>query len=133
MLHDVGKIFIPPEILSKPGRLTAEERVMIEKHPLKGSRYLMTQAGIPKLAVLVALEHHRKFDGAGYPAVDPGWKPHIVGQIVAIADVFDALRSRRVYTEPKSQAEILKIMRQERGLAFHPRLLDNFLGLLAGR
>ncbi|MCX6560072.1 MAG: HD domain-containing protein [Candidatus Aminicenantes bacterium] len=132
LLHDMGKIFIPPEILGKPGRLTPQERVVIEKHTLKGGRYLMTQEGVPKLAALVALEHHRKFDGTGYPYFGPGWKPHIVGQMVAIADVFDALRSRRAYSEPKSMEAILEILRQERGIAFHPRLLDNFLGLLAG-
>jgi HD-GYP domain-containing protein (c-di-GMP phosphodiesterase class II) len=132
MLHDVGKIFIPDDILSKPGRLTPEERAVIETHAVKGGRYLMTLEGIPKIAVLAAMEHHCKFDGTGYPIINPGWKPNIVGQMIAIADVFDALRSRRSYSEPKPLEEILKIFQKDRGVAFNPLLVDNFLQLIAG-
>ena len=101
LLHDIGKIFIPDEILSKPGMLTPEERRIIETHTEKGARYLMGIEGIPKLAVLAALEHHQKFDGNGYPSIKGGWTPNIVSQLISVADVFDAMRSRRSYQEPK--------------------------------
>jgi HD-GYP domain-containing protein (c-di-GMP phosphodiesterase class II) len=130
MLHDVGKIFIPPEILSKAGRLTAEERTVIEGHTVKGGQYLMTQDGVPKIAVIAAFEHHRRFDGSGYPDIRLGWKPNLVAQMIAVADVFDALRSKRSYSNPKPLREILTIFQKEKGTAFHPVLADSFLKLI---
>lgn len=131
LLHDVGKTFIPDEILSKPGALTSDERAIIEMHPVKGGRYLMEVGGIPKLAVLAALEHHLRFDGSGYPRVHPGWKPNIVAQMITIADVFDALRSRRSYSAPKPMEEIVRILNKEKGTTFNPLLVKNFLEILA--
>ncbi len=130
MLHDVGKIFIPDGILSKPGRLTDEERAVVETHTVKGGRYLMTLPNMPKIAVIAALEHHRKFDGSGYPHLSRDWKPNIVGQMIAIADVFDALRSNRCYSPAKPLEEILKIFSKERGVAFNPLLVDSFVRLI---
>lgn len=131
LLHDVGKTFIPDEILSKPGALTSDERAIIEMHPVKGGRYLMEVGGIPKLAVLAALEHHLRFDGSGYPRVNPGWRPNIVAQMITIADVFDALRSRRSYSAPKPMEEIVRILNKEKGTTFNPLLVKNFLEILA--
>lgn len=131
LLHDVGKTFIPEEILSKPGRLTSDERAIIETHPIKGGRYLMEVEGIPKIAVLAALEHHLRFDGTGYPAVKPGWKPNMVAQLITIADVFDALRSRRSYSEPKPMDQIVGILNNEKGTTFNPLLVENFLQIVA--
>jgi HD-GYP domain-containing protein (c-di-GMP phosphodiesterase class II) len=131
LLHDVGKTFIPDEILSKPGALTSDERAIIEMHPVKGGRYLMEVGGIPKLAVLAALEHHLRFDGTGYPRVNPGWRPNIVAQMITIADVFDALRSRRSYSAPKPMEEIVRILNKEKGTTFNPLLVKNFLEILA--
>jgi HD-GYP domain-containing protein (c-di-GMP phosphodiesterase class II) len=130
LLHDVGKTFIPDEILSKPGALTPEERAIIETHPVKGGRYLMEMGGIPKIAVLAALEHHLRFDGTGYPAVTPGWKPNIVAQMITIADVFDALRSRRSYSPPKPMEQIVSILNKEKGTSFNPILVENFLDII---
>jgi HD-GYP domain-containing protein (c-di-GMP phosphodiesterase class II) len=130
MLHDVGKIFVPEDILSKPGRLTPEERVVIETHTVKGGRYLMTLPNIPKIAVIAALEHHRKYDGTGYPHLTQNWRPNIVGQLIAIADVFDALRSTRSYSPAKPLGEIMQIFSKERGVAFHPMLVDSFVRLI---
>jgi HD-GYP domain-containing protein (c-di-GMP phosphodiesterase class II) len=131
LLHDVGKTFIPGEILSKPGRLTSDERAIIETHPVKGGRYLMEVEGIPKIAVLAAMEHHLRFDGTGYPAVKPGWKPNMVAQLITIADVFDALRSRRSYSEPKPMEQIVNILNKEKGTTFNPLLVENFLRIVA--
>ncbi|HAA03372.1 MAG TPA: hypothetical protein DCE18_08370 [Syntrophobacteraceae bacterium] len=131
MLHDVGKIFVPEEILNKPGRLTPEERTVIETHTVKGGRYLMTLANIPRIAVVAALEHHRKYDGTGYPGLSSDWKPNIIGQLITISDVFDALRSTRSYSPAKPLKAIFDILAKERGTAFHPILVDSFVRLIA--
>jgi HD-GYP domain-containing protein (c-di-GMP phosphodiesterase class II) len=82
------------------------------------------------VAALAAFEHHIKFDGSGYPFITSDWKPSLISRMIAIADVFDALRSQRSYGEPKTQEEILKIFLEDRGVAFHPLLLDSFLALI---
>jgi len=131
LLHDVGKNFIPEEILSKPGRLTADERAVIETHPVRGGRYLMEVGGVPKIAILAAMEHHLRFDGTGYPLVKPGWKPNFVAQLITIADVFDALRSRRSYSDPKPMSQIVDILNKEKGTSFNPILVESFLEIVA--
>jgi HD-GYP domain-containing protein (c-di-GMP phosphodiesterase class II) len=130
VLHDVGKQFIPSEIINKPGRLTPEERKIIETHTIRGAQYLLGLEEIPKLAVLGALEHHIRYDGSGYPAIAGDWEPNIASQMLAISDMFDAMRSRRPYQEPKPQELILKIMREEAGTSFNPLLVDNFIRLI---
>lgn len=129
-LHDVGKLFIPEEILNKPGALTQEERTVVETHSLKGARYIMSLDRIPKLAVLGALEHHIKYDGTGYPKITGQWTPNIISQIIAISDVFDALRSKRSYSDPKPQEVIVRIMLEEKGRAFNPQLVESFLKMI---
>jgi HD-GYP domain-containing protein (c-di-GMP phosphodiesterase class II) len=131
LLHDIGKIFIPDEILSKPGMLTPEERRTIETHTVKGARYLMGIEGIPKLAVLAALEHHQKFDGNGYPSIKGGWTPNITSQLICVADVFDAMRSRRSYQEPKPLETIISVLTQGKGASFNPMVVDRFLKMIA--
>ncbi len=131
LLHDIGKIFIPDEILSKPGALTPEERKTIETHTVKGARYLMGIEGIPKLAVLSALEHHQKFDGNGYPSIKGGWTPNITSQLICVADVFDAMRSRRSYQEPKPIALIESVLTKGKGTSFNPMVVDRFLKMIA--
>lgn len=133
LLHDVGKLFVPEEILNKPGKLTQDERTIIETHTTKGARYLMGLEGIPKLAVLAALEHHLKFDGTGYPSIKGGWRPNIASQIIAIADVFDAMRSRRSYQEPHPIEKIEEVLRKGSGTQFNPKLVDHFLRLIKRR
>lgn len=130
-LHDVGKLFIPERIINKTSRLSAEEWAIIETHPLKGVNHLIKIPDIPRLAVVCALEHHMRWDGSGYPQVAEGWKPHIVSQMIAIADVYDAMRSRRPYSEAHSQEEILTVLKGGRGRAFNPFLVDNFLDIIS--
>lgn len=130
LLHDVGKIFIPDEILSKPGMLTPEERRVIETHTEKGARYLMGIEGIPKLAVLAALEHHQKFDGNGYPSIKGGWTPNIVSQLISVADVFDAMRSRRSYQEPKPLEFIESVLMKGKNTSFNPMVVDRFIKMI---
>jgi len=130
LLHDVGKIFIPEEILNKPGKLSESERSIVETHTVKGARYLMGLENIPKLAVISALEHHLKYDGSGYPSIKGGWTPNIASQIICVADVFDAMRSKRSYQEAMPLARIEEVLRNGRGKAFNPQLVDHFLKLV---
>jgi HD-GYP domain-containing protein (c-di-GMP phosphodiesterase class II) len=130
LLHDIGKIFIPDEILSKPGMLSPEERRVIETHTEKGARYLMGIEGIPKLSVLAALEHHQKFDGNGYPSIRGGWTPNIVSQLISVADVFDAMRSRRSYQEPKPLELIESVLVKGKNTSFNPMVVDRFLKMI---
>lgn len=131
LLHDVGKLFVPDEIMKKPGGLTEEERRIVETHTINGARYILQLSNIPKLAVLGALEHHIRFDGTGYPLMKQRWQPNVVSQMIAVSDVFDALRSRRCYSEPKPQELIIKILNDEKGTAFHPHMVDNFLRMIS--
>ena len=130
LLHDIGKIFIPDEVLSKPGMLTPAERKMVETHTVKGARYLMGVEGVPKLAVLAALEHHQKFDGNGYPSIKGGWTPNITSQLISVADVFDAMRSKRSYQESHSLEKIEGVLTKGKGTSFNPILVDYFLKMI---
>jgi HD-GYP domain-containing protein (c-di-GMP phosphodiesterase class II) len=130
LLHDVGKIFIPEEILSKPGKLTQDERKIIETHTVKGARYLMGIEGIPKLAVLSALEHHLKYDGSGYPSIKGGWRPNIASQLISVADVFDAMRSKRSYQGDIPIEKIVEVLNSGKGTTFNPQLIEHFLRLI---
>jgi HD-GYP domain-containing protein (c-di-GMP phosphodiesterase class II) len=129
-LHDAGKMFISDDILNKPDKLTDEEWHHMRTHSAQGAQYILRLSGIPKLAFLAALEHHIRYDGSGYPDLGKGWQPNIVSQMIAIADVFDAMRSRRPYKEPKPDALIVKILQQESGSTFNPHLVRNFLQLI---
>ena len=130
LLHDVGKTTIPDDILSKEGPLTEEERTVMEEHTIKGAMYLMKLKGVNNLAILAAMEHHIKYDGSGYPRIKEGWKPNIVSQIIAIADVYDALRSIRPYREPMSQDQIIRILTDESGTKFNPYIVKCFLKMI---
>jgi len=130
LLHDVGKMVIPDEILNKAGALDTDERTVMETHPLRGVQYLTQQADIPSLALLAAMEHHLKYDGSGYPHISDDWRPNIVSQMVSVADVFDALRSKRPYRGPVEQDKIISILRHESGKALNPELVEYFVTMV---
>jgi response regulator RpfG family c-di-GMP phosphodiesterase len=130
ILHDVGKITTPDAILLKAGTLSSDERTVIETHPVLGAMRLMEMKGITNLAVIVAMEHHIKFDGSGYPRIKRGWKTNIVSQMITVADVFDALRTKRPYREPMTQDEITQILTKESGTSFNPYIVKCFLQLI---
>lgn len=126
-LHDVGKIAIPDSVLQKPGRLTPEERVEIEKHAEIGHQILAgSDSPLLDLAARIALTHHEHWDGAGYPNGIAGEEIPVEGRIAAIADVFDALTSDRVYRKAMPVEKALSIMSEGRGAQFDPQLLDVF-------
>ena len=127
-MHDVGKIGIPDQILLKPGPLTPDERVVIERHCDIGYRILVgSKSNLLNVASTVALTHHEKFDGSGYPRGLAGEEIPIEGRIAAIADVFDALTSDRVYKRAMPLGKALDVLREGRGTHFDPDLLDLFL------
>lgn len=131
MLHDVGKIGIPDSILLKPGPLDGEERTIMQRHAALGSELLADgNSPVLVLGAQIALTHHERFDGSGYPRGLSGDQIPGAGRIVAIGDVFDALTSDRVYRPAMPVAEAAAQMRAERGRHFDPDLLDVFLDAL---
>jgi len=130
MLHDVGKLFVPEEVLQKPGKLDPREWEMIQAHPRLGAEYLVSLPGIPRLAVITAYEHHMRYDQAGYPTVGKHWQQHLCSQLTSISDFFDALRTHRSYRIGMDFDKIAMIMEEEAGTALHPQLVRNFLKTL---
>ncbi|WP_395620947.1 DUF3369 domain-containing protein [Dokdonella sp.] len=124
-LHDIGKIGIPDAILNKPGPHTPEEMVVMRTHAELGAKLLSgTRRPVFQLAAVIAQTHHENFDGTGYPAALAGEQIPIAGRITALADVVDALGSRRCYKEPWSDEAIRKFVVDQRGLKFDPALVD---------
>lgn len=102
----------------------------MESHPIRGAQYIGQQENMSRLTMLAALEHHIKYDGSGYPLIDKNWTPHIVSQMISVADVYDALRSRRPYRAPLGHEEIVRILRRESGMALNPSLVESFIAMV---
>ncbi len=129
-MHDVGKIGIPDAILKKPGRLTPEEFQIMKGHPAKGAAVLAgSNNELIQMAHQIALTHHEKFDGSGYPKGLKGEDIPLEGRIVAVADVFDALTSERCYKPAFSIEKSFGILREGRGRHFDPTVLDAFFAI----
>ena len=127
-MHDIGKIAIPDSILLKPGRLTDEERTEMQSHTTLGFEMLNhSDRELLKTAALVAVQHHEKWDGTGYPKGLKGTEIHIYGRLLAIADVFDALICKRVYKDPWPVEKIITMFIESRGKDFDPDVVDIFL------
>ncbi|MFY9264715.1 MAG: HD domain-containing phosphohydrolase [Solirubrobacterales bacterium] len=130
-LHDVGKIAIPDGVLQKPGSLTDAERLEMERHAEIGHRILAgSDSPLLDLAARIALTHHEKWDGSGYPKGLAGDEIPVEGRIAAIADVFDALTSDRVYRPAMPIEKALSILAEGRGSHFDPVILDTFFDSL---
>ncbi len=126
-MHDVGKIGIPDSILMKPGRLTDEEFAIVKTHTTIGARILAdSKAEILRLASRIALTHHERWDGKGYPKGLSNTQIPICGRIVALADVFDALTSQRPYKDPYPIEVALEFIRNGRSTMFDPEIVDVF-------
>jgi putative two-component system response regulator len=131
MLHDVGKIGIPDAILLKAGPLTDDEFTIIKRHPALGSSLLAEgESPLLRLAAEIALTHHERWDGRGYPHGLGGDTIPVFGRIAAIADAFDAMTSDRVYRPAVPLGEALSEIRAERGRQFDPDLVDVFASSL---
>ena len=127
-MHDIGKIAVPDSILLKPGYLTPEERCEMERHAERGHRILISsRADVMQLAAEIALSHHERWDGTGYPR---GLKDNAIplsGRIVAVADVFDALTTARPYKEAWSLGRARAFLAENAGSHFDPNVVDAFL------
>ncbi len=131
--HDIGKLVIPNHIINKPGPLTDEEYEIIKEHTELGAKIVEElyegdePAGYLKLAREIALHHHERWDGTGYPDTLAGEEISLLARIVSVVDVFDALVSKRVYKEAYSFDKALALIKEERGKAFDPDIVDKFL------
>ncbi|MEA3290460.1 MAG: PAS domain S-box protein [Campylobacterota bacterium] len=127
-MHDIGKVGIPDAILNKPGRLDKEEFEVMKEHAKIGYEMLKgSTRPILKASAFIALEHHERWDGKGYPSGKSGEDIHIYGRLTAICDVFDALGSDRCYKKAWDLEKILKLFNVEKGQQFDPVLMDLFL------
>ncbi|WP_448247299.1 response regulator [Thalassotalea agariperforans] len=127
-MHDIGKIGIPDAVLLKPGKLTDEEFEQMKTHSIIGAKILEnSESPLLQLAHLLAMEHHEKWDGTGYPNNLKAEEISIEGRIVAIADVFDALTSKRPYKEAWSVEEAFDFIEKQAGIHFDPELVRLFL------
>lgn len=130
-MHDIGKVAIPDNILNKPGKLTKEEFEIMKSHADLGYQMLKSSnRPILKAAALIAHQHHEKYDGTGYPQGLSGKNIHIYGRIIALADVFDALGSDRVYKKAWSDGDIFALLNEQKGKQFDPELIDIFFNHL---
>ena len=131
LLHDVGKEATPSTILTKPGQLDMEEFDQVKRHPADGAKLLRKVDCGTELPMIVAFEHHIKYDRTGYPKVRSREPLHIASYMTQIADVYDALRSFRPYQPSIELERTLSIMKEGRGTEFEPRLFDNFVEILS--
>jgi putative nucleotidyltransferase with HDIG domain len=130
LLHDIGKIGIPAGILDKPGKLSDEERQIIQEHPRKGGRILEPIAAYAHVVPMV-LQHHEWLNGKGYPDGLAGEDISLGARILAVADVFDALITDRPYRKAMELGRTLEIIKQESGTQFDPKVVQAFLEVIA--
>ena len=135
-LHDIGKVCIPDRILLKPGRLTADEFEIMKTHTTLGRNAIAqaeavagTTVPLLRIAGEITESHHEKWDGSGYPQGLEGDAIPVAARLMALADVYDALISRKVYKEPMAHAQAVEVITQVRGKHFDPDVVDAFLAL----
>ncbi|MCR5031914.1 MAG: HD domain-containing protein [Lachnospiraceae bacterium] len=127
MMHDVGKLMIPREIIEKPGKLTAEEYDIVKKHTSYGDKLLSNSDGhIMQMARVIAYQHHERWDGKGYPQGLAGDAINFYAQIASVADVYDALTNKRSYKEAWTSEEAREYILHEKGSQFSPKIVEAF-------
>jgi putative nucleotidyltransferase with HDIG domain len=129
LLHDVGKRQIPSDILTKPGPLNRREWRIVQRHPVIGASILTRASGFEPLTPTVALEHHREYGGGGYPDLEEQ-RPHLLSQIVAVVDTYEALTGARPYREPLVPEEACLILARMAGEKLNPALVKAFVSLV---
>jgi HD-GYP domain-containing protein (c-di-GMP phosphodiesterase class II) len=130
LMHDIGKLAVGHEIINKPGQLTAEEWEAMKRHPMFGAEMIAMMPGIDKSAIISVLEHHMRFDGAGYPTRPIPRPQHLVSRIVAVADAYDAMTSRRSYSAARVQDEAMSMLARGAGTSLDPVLVRIFVNML---
>jgi putative nucleotidyltransferase with HDIG domain len=132
LLHDIGKIGVPPSILDKPGKLTEEEFAVVQRHPSKGAEILEPIPNLRKVISIVS-QHHERFDGKGYPNGLSGESISLHARILAVADVVDALASDRPYRPGWSREKVLAYTRENAGRQFDPTVVEAYYRIEARR
>jgi HD-GYP domain-containing protein (c-di-GMP phosphodiesterase class II) len=131
MLHDIGKVAISPAVLNHPGRLDREQWKEVIIHPQEGAQAIMSAGGPGhEIAATIALEHHARYDGRGYPRLSGQTRPHLVSRLVAVSDVYDAITTRRTYRRAETPHRALQILLQGAGGSFDPEIVRAFISLM---
>lgn len=130
LLHDLGKVCIPRDILIKPGKLTASERAVVQEHPIVGARMLLASPDPMELAATVAYEHHIMLDGGGYPTLHDTRGAQYASRLVHICDVYDALRTHRPYREAWESERAIAFIEGRAGIEFDPAIARSFIAMM---
>ena len=131
LLHDIGKLMVPLDILNKPGKLEGEEWSTMQSHTEQGAWYLSETEGSTPLSIIVAYEHHLRYDGeANYPQVRKGRIPNLASRMTSIADTFDALQTVRPYQKPMMRAAAFDILKKRAETFYDPMLVANFIRIV---
>jgi len=130
LLHDIGKLTIDPSVLNKPGPLNPDEWARVRQHPISGAEIVSQLPGLDKSAIVTILEHHIRWDGTGYPARIPRRPQHLCSRIVAIADAYDAMTSRRSYSAARVEDDAMLNIAQGSNTAFDPELVRLFVRMM---
>lgn len=130
LLHDLGKVRIPIEVLTKPGKLTAEERELMNRHPVEGARIILSSEAELDLAAVVAYEHHIMLNGGGYPQLTYARDCHQISKLVHVCDVYDALRTKRPYRDAWPSDQVLAYLEERSGTEFEGELAHAFTQMM---
>jgi putative nucleotidyltransferase with HDIG domain len=130
LLHDLGKVRIPKDILTKPGKLTDEERQVMNRHPADGARIILAGEQKLDLAATVAYEHHIMLNGGGYPSVHFARDCHPASKLVHVCDVYDALRTKRPYRDAWESERVLGYLEERSGSEFEPDIARTFVTMM---
>lgn len=130
LLHDIGKLVVGPDIINKDGALDAEEWERMRRHPVDGVEIAATTTGIDRSALVAIAEHHMRFDGQGYPARPKKRGQHLVSRIVAVADAYDAMTSRRSYSDARMPDEAMTLLMDSAGTSLDPVIVRLFVRLM---
>ena len=130
LLHDLGKVCVPREILVKPGKLTDSERLVIQNHPAVGAKMLLENSNPMELAAVVAYEHHIRLDGGGYPKLRDARGAQYASRIVHVCDVYDALRTTRPYRDAWESERAMAYIEDRAGIEFDPGIARSFIAMM---
>jgi putative nucleotidyltransferase with HDIG domain len=130
LLHDIGMMRVPADVIGKQGQITPDERERVKDHPIEGARILLAAGRSMDLPAVVAYEHHLKMDGSGYPRVTYPRSPHYISRLVQVCDVYEALSSARPYRPAWPVEIILSYLNERAGFEFHPALTGALAALI---
>jgi putative nucleotidyltransferase with HDIG domain len=130
LLHDLGKVCIPRDILTKPGKLTDAERAVVQDHPIVGARMLLASPDSMELAATVAYEHHIMLDGGGYPTLPDARGAQYASRLVHVCDVYDALRTNRPYRQAWESERAIAYIEGKAGIEFDPAIARTFIAMM---